>query len=158
MDNDLPTSMMEAIGVFRRGPEHLRRRFWETLPLYHTDCAGEWAGVYVIQEFGKTLYVGSSRNVTARLRSYPFKLTRRGVSTPWGILWDPRVRTCMCETHADALWLEARLIFRIQPQENRAGRDHLISPGRGPRPTPRAKGGQFCECQDCKTRGLHGCW
>ncbi len=82
-------------------------------------------GVYVMRdETGRVIYVGKSKNLRDRVRSYfsqPLGYTRKmdGLAES--------VRSIRCEetgTELEALLLEAQLIRRYQPRFNRALRSH----------------------------------
>lgn len=109
------------------------RRAWSTLQVYHTYYIPDCPGVYVVlnQVLTRPLqYIGSSTNLHNRVSSYRMKMRRDGVDTPWGFMMHPVFRVAECNTHEEALWLEARLIYRLQPPHNIAGRDRLLKPGR----------------------------
>jgi excinuclease UvrABC nuclease subunit len=86
-------------------------------------------GVYVFSAGSRALYVGQTGNLRRRIKSYRLHVERRlsmgGVVTltPWGAFRDVvSLKVRVSSQWGDWLMREARLIRRLQPALNRAGR------------------------------------
>ncbi|HWC32789.1 MAG TPA: DEDD exonuclease domain-containing protein [Actinomycetota bacterium] len=105
--------------VRARGHSHYRKiRLADALP--------SAAGVYVFRReptasgAGDVLYVGKSKDIRARVRSYFYGDDRKKIEAL--LAETGAVEARPCETELEALVLEARLIRRHQPKYNRRGK------------------------------------
>lgn len=81
-------------------------------------------GVYVVYFDDEPVYVGSSSNMRSRLSSHNIYYSRfsHSIKTPWGIRSTLRIKWRRSDVYGDWLMHELRLIRRLQPRFNRAGK------------------------------------
>jgi DNA polymerase-3 subunit epsilon len=102
------------LAVAARGRPHFGKiRLADALP--HAP------GVYLFEDReGRVLYVGKSKDIRTRVRSYFYGDGRKKVEDL--LAQTAAVRGIPCESELEALVLEARLIRRYEPAYNRRGR------------------------------------
>lgn len=74
----------------------------------------EFSGIYIIYLNYKYLYIGSSENVRSRIIAYLYRC-RKGLHS----LSDLQIKVRENKVRFEHLTLEAKLIFRLQPKENK---------------------------------------
>ena len=113
----LGVKSLEELSAFnRRVPEHVRRKRHLAADLPHSP------GVYVFRDgLGRALYVGTSRDLRTRVRSYfTASETRKRLQEMVGIA--ERVDHIPCVTALEAAVRELRMIQSEQPRYNRRSR------------------------------------
>lgn len=78
-------------------------------------------GVYVIFGDGLLVYIGSSRDVGARLRSHLVATgSGEGFKTKWGLFKDTKIKIRPSKKYGDWLMYEARLLRRLDTENKKA--------------------------------------